>query len=246
MAEIRIEDEQILIGDTVLPGIFESIEVEDDTQVDQVEIQGQKKKANQRVAYNPTMLRLNLKLLDDDSSTALNKLKIIRNLYRPSPSTDTPQIYRMTAPEAQAHGVDQVTFASMRSRSTNLDDILYLALEFEEYVAIKVTIEERPASSASTGYTVQPGDTLGALAMKYGTTVEAIAVANNIADVNLIYSGQTLKIPTPGTKSTSSASGGTSSQAANSTSWTDADIALATDDDTPPDLDWRLLKGDAV
>jgi LysM repeat protein len=44
-------------------------------------------------------------------------------------------------------------------------------------------------------HVVQPGENLFRIAIKYGTTVEAIAVANNIRDVHLIYVGQRLRIP---------------------------------------------------
>lgn len=44
-------------------------------------------------------------------------------------------------------------------------------------------------------YVVQPGDTLYRLARRFGTTIYAIANANNIANVNLIYVGQKLVIP---------------------------------------------------
>lgn len=43
-------------------------------------------------------------------------------------------------------------------------------------------------------YTVKKGDTLSAIAQKYGTTVKKIAAENNITNVNLIYVGQKLKI----------------------------------------------------
>ena len=42
---------------------------------------------------------------------------------------------------------------------------------------------------------VQPGDTLYRLALRYNTTVWAIAQANHIVNVNLIYVGQKLVIP---------------------------------------------------
>ena len=45
-------------------------------------------------------------------------------------------------------------------------------------------------------YVVQPGDTLFGIAQDYGTTVEAIAAANDIADPALIVAGQKLIIPT--------------------------------------------------
>lgn len=46
-----------------------------------------------------------------------------------------------------------------------------------------------------TIHTVQPGDTLSGLAWQYGTTVEAIAEANNLYNTSLIYRGQKLIIP---------------------------------------------------
>ncbi len=55
-----------------------------------------------------------------------------------------------------------------------------------------------PSTNEQTGqsqvYTVKRGDTLSEIAMKYGTTVQAIAQDNNISNVNLIYPGQRLVI----------------------------------------------------
>jgi GH25 family lysozyme M1 (1,4-beta-N-acetylmuramidase) len=49
--------------------------------------------------------------------------------------------------------------------------------------------------STSRTYTIKTGDTLTAIAIKYGTTVAAIASANNIANINNIRVGQVLVIP---------------------------------------------------
>jgi len=48
----------------------------------------------------------------------------------------------------------------------------------------------------ATHYTVRQGDTLSSIAARFGTTVEAIANANGLADPFLIYVGQSLVIPT--------------------------------------------------
>lgn len=45
-------------------------------------------------------------------------------------------------------------------------------------------------------YTVQTGDTLGGIALRFGVTVEAIQTLNNL-DTTLIYVGQALQIPRP-------------------------------------------------
>jgi LysM repeat protein len=51
-----------------------------------------------------------------------------------------------------------------------------------------------PPSTGATTYTVQRGDTLYSIARRYGTTVEAIAAANGIANPSRIRVGQTLRI----------------------------------------------------
>ena len=63
-------------------------------------------------------------------------------------------------------------------------------------VAVAIPADSSTSSSA-TGrtHTVKSGDSLYAIAVKYGTTVAAIASANNIPNVNNISVGQVLKIP---------------------------------------------------
>jgi LysM repeat protein len=46
-------------------------------------------------------------------------------------------------------------------------------------------------------YVVKSGDTLFAIAERFGVTVNAIIEANDIADPNAIYTGQRLTIPRP-------------------------------------------------
>lgn len=51
-----------------------------------------------------------------------------------------------------------------------------------------------PNQSAGTTYIVQSGDTLSGIAAKFGTTYQALAAKNGIANPNLIYPGQVLHI----------------------------------------------------
>ncbi|MDO4964828.1 MAG: LysM peptidoglycan-binding domain-containing protein, partial [Streptococcus gallolyticus] len=50
------------------------------------------------------------------------------------------------------------------------------------------------ASNSSVYYTVQSGDNLSSIAARYGTSYQSIASLNGLANPNLIYAGQTLKI----------------------------------------------------
>ncbi len=60
----------------------------------------------------------------------------------------------------------------------------------------------QPGGGTPSAYTVVRGDTLGSIARRFGTTYQAIASANGIANPNLIFPGQVLNIPggtgTPG------------------------------------------------
>lgn len=55
-------------------------------------------------------------------------------------------------------------------------------------------LAEFPKPVQTTTYTVKTGDTLSAIAAKYGTTYQRLAEINGISNPNLIYAGQVLKI----------------------------------------------------
>jgi LysM repeat protein len=76
------------------------------------------------------------------------------------------------------------------------------------------TATAAPPSSSTGGeiwHTVQRGETTYSIARRYGTTVNAIAQANNMVNPSQIVVGQRLKIPTSGSSSSGSSgsSGGT-------------------------------------
>ena len=86
---------------------------------------------------------------------------------------------------------------------------------------------------ATKTYTVVRGDTLSGIAKRFNTTVNYLAKLNNIANVNLIYVGQVLKITETvtvsssgsGSSSGSSGSGSSSSSSSSSTNKTTSSTA---------------------
>jgi len=62
-------------------------------------------------------------------------------------------------------------------------------------------------------HTIRSGETLGALAKKFGTSVEKLAQANNISNPNKITAGKKLVIPDgfdqPSSRPSQASSGGT-------------------------------------
>ncbi|GBD08061.1 Muramidase-2 [Candidatus Thermoflexus japonica] len=64
-----------------------------------------------------------------------------------------------------------------------------------------------PSSPSGITHVVQPGETLFRIALRYGTTVEAIVQANNLINPDFIVPGQRLVIPTAGTPAETPAGG---------------------------------------
>jgi N-acetylmuramoyl-L-alanine amidase len=63
-----------------------------------------------------------------------------------------------------------------------------------------------PSGSAAAGtVTVQPGQTLSQLALRYQTTVSALGAANGITDPDKVEAGEILQVPGPGPSTTSGA-----------------------------------------
>ncbi len=54
-------------------------------------------------------------------------------------------------------------------------------------------------NTETVSYTVQSGDTLSAIASRYGTTVQELVDINRLSNPNLIYPGETLRIATNST-----------------------------------------------
>ena len=59
---------------------------------------------------------------------------------------------------------------------------------------------KEPSSESGSTYTVKKGDTLSAIAKKYGTTVAKLVKDNNIKNPNLIHPGQKLNVSGSATK----------------------------------------------
>lgn len=75
------------------------------------------------------------------------------------------------------------------------------------------TVNAQPPNHPTTKtYIVQPGEYLAIIALRYGTTTQAIAYANNLPNDWMIYAGQRLTIPTTSSPASSIATNNSSTQ----------------------------------
>ena len=66
-----------------------------------------------------------------------------------------------------------------------------------DYQAIQDIVNKKMGGGASTGHTyykIQPGDTLSAISAKFGTSISQLCAWNGIANPNVIYAGNTIRV----------------------------------------------------
>ena len=93
-------------------------------------------------------------------------------------------------------------------------------------------------------YKVQSGDTLSALAKRFGTTVDKLAKDNNIKNVNCIFVGQELKIDgTSETQTTQATQQPQSSQGSRSKASSSSRVQTTGNESSMSINDWREKRG---
>lgn len=114
---------------------------------------------------------------------------------------------------ASRYSTSSSTLASLNSLSN--PNLIYVGQVLK--VSSNASTSSSTSSSANStvttaaSYTVKSGDTLSAIAAKYGTTYQALASANSISNPNDIYVGQVIKVSATATADSSQAASSTSS-----------------------------------
>ena len=114
---------------------------------------------------------------------------------------------------ASRYSTSSSTLASLNSLSN--PNLIYVGQVLK--VSSNASTSSSTSSSANStvttaaSYTVKSGDTLSAIAAKYGTTYQALASANSISNPNDIYVGQVIKVSATATAASSQAAASTSS-----------------------------------
>lgn len=114
---------------------------------------------------------------------------------------------------ASRYSTSSSTLASLNSLSN--PNLIYVGQVLK--VSSNASTSSSTSSSANstvttaTSYTVKAGDTLSAIAAKYGTTYQALASTNSISNPNDIYVGQVIKVSATATAASSQAASSTNS-----------------------------------
>lgn len=117
-----------------------------------------------------------------------NTMKNRQNtLSRIAEETSAVSAAEAAAADATAEAAGRAAAAAAAGRSTE-----------STAPASSASVASTAASASPRTHQVVPGDTLFRLSSQYGTTIEAIEVANNMTSESVLRVGQILQIPAPG------------------------------------------------
>lgn len=134
---------EVKLGDTVLPGIYQSLEVSRAVRMDEAKVPGRSGATKQPMGFEDAEITLALVLASDLAGSARAKLQTIAGLFQAQDKLARPYVYTVAHPLLAAWGIRHVVFQQLKSRDDNLTDLIYASLRFVEHVPVTVKKERR-------------------------------------------------------------------------------------------------------
>lgn len=156
---IDIDDGQVRLGDTLIPGVFSRLEVYGDVVYDEIKTKGHSAAKRQIVGYDDQEIELELLLTTGPEQSSYDKLAVLSKLFYSIDRSSAPKVYTILHPHTTARGISQVTFAGMDSEEDNSRDTIRVNLDFVEFNPIIVTAEKQVRNAAGVESVVGNGVT---------------------------------------------------------------------------------------
>lgn len=142
------DDDTIMIGGVILPGLYKKVEVTTAAKIDEQEVEGSSAKPKQATGYEDAQISIELELHDSEDKTKEEKLTIIQNLFRIR-GQELPEVFPIISSYTAIRNVDQVLIKNLNSQNSNKKDMITVTLELMEY--IPQTIKAKKKKSGSGG-----------------------------------------------------------------------------------------------
>lgn len=204
MAREIITDDfgRVKLGDRVLPGVVQQIEIEGEVRVDAEKVPGQSGSAKQPQGYEDAKITIRLVLPTDEQGNCYAKAAELEKSFKKVDAQAKPFVYRIVNKHAAARGITHVVYQGLRTVEPSASDTITAEITLLEFKPVVVKTEKAAgkkattASPASGQYVVKKGDTMWRIARTYGVALADLIRANpHIEDPNKIYPGQRLNIP---------------------------------------------------
>jgi hypothetical protein len=134
----------------ILPGIVESLKINDSLLMEDKEIQGRSGKVKIVQGWDDAGLQISMSLIDDPDAgkTRWDYLKQIAAAFKKITGNGKPEIYTLHHPMINAWGTKQLLFTSLESTESRTRRKVTVALEFVEYESSAGVIQDRQGAEA--------------------------------------------------------------------------------------------------
>ena len=141
--ELIDEDGMIKLDDTLLPGVVQSVEVEQRVKYDEKKVAGSSGTKKQAVGFEDSEVRVTIILQNDEETEPYDRLEQLVALFRSMDKEAKPQIYQITNRLCAAYGIGKVLFEGVRVKDDSKWDYLVAEINFVEWEPAVVKVEER-------------------------------------------------------------------------------------------------------
>jgi len=147
-----IDESTVKVGGVILPGVFKSFEIKGSANVEEVDVKGKSTKPKQATGYSDAKLNLELRLFDDGTKTALEKLQTIQNLFKKA-GQEKPIVHEIVNEHTSTRGITKVIFKDLTTKEASGKGEISVSIEFWEYIPITITATKSSTSSKATSKT---------------------------------------------------------------------------------------------
>lgn len=140
------DDDTIMIGGVLLPGLYKKVEVKTSAKIDEQEVEGSSTKPKQATGYEDAQISIEIELHDSEAQTKEDKLAIIQNLFRMR-GQELPEVYPIVSTYTSIRNVDQILIKDMGSQNSNKKDMITVTLELMEYIPQTIKVKKKKPGS---------------------------------------------------------------------------------------------------
>lgn len=124
----------IKLGETELPGVFQSLSVNGEILIDSNNSAGNDTPRKVMRGFKDKTVSINLLLLPTDDKTVYEALEELERLFY-DVNSGVPKVYALINSHTAARSIGKVIFQGLSSFETNRDNTLEVSLTFEEFKA---------------------------------------------------------------------------------------------------------------
>lgn len=150
---IYVDDNSVMVGGWVLPGLLKNVEVEGEVLYEEIEVEGRTDRPKQVTGYADGKVFIDIELRGNTKEEVLQKLNKIQRIFR-KPDVKTPYAYYIVNDYINARDINLIILKKVTSKIAAGEAFnIIVNIEFFEYIPITITAKSSASiSGASYSY----------------------------------------------------------------------------------------------